>query len=661
MTDDDIKVANAFPSRSSQSALNIHDISSHHMTDDDIKVANALLSPSSQSVLNIHDKSYHMTSDIHKNVFARPSNAENYHQINTGTYNNAHVGHDFFRNHMPNSSHSLDTMQQNPQNVQSQANHQNYYSYSNRPISSNLPTNYFPQNNQNIRTNSSINQGFTQPPPLYVATSRNIPINSNSIPNFNQPYMQQQHVTYPNRLPNVPISSALPNINFPPNISVNVADTQHWPTINSFDNPYNVQFPTSSSNIYHFNQMRDTLPPISGQGNTQFKNVPRSLTFNGTTSWITFKQKLIYFFNKNAISDLNSIKYYLTMILEGSAADYFSFLDSTTTFENLTHILNLLEQRFDDRDLAESALVHFQTMYQKKGEDIKMWGERCRKIAHEAFPNLSAVEIERQVIIRFCLALQDKSAAMHLSMINHSTLASAMKSYRVYLYAKNATNNLTLSNNSDPDSDLKTLHLENNSNIDSPDSIRVVSDRQMRDLNMRNNNNKSELDYLANWLKKVSDKVDKLLSNNPQDEGFQSKTPNKQDNIYQKREYNSRNASPTQSPNNSDTRKIQFKSYPNRASSYDHDRSYGMQRSQQQQGYRYRSPSPYYNNNDSRSRSLDRTNNYRRRFDSPRPNFRNNNNDKPFFDNKEVRESSNIRQLHDDSDENLAKVTDPKA
>ena len=152
-----------------------------------------------------------------------------------------------------------------------------------------------------------------------------------------------------------------------------------------------------------------------------------------------------------------------------------------------------------------------------------------------------------------------------------------------------------------------------------------------------------------------------MLSNNPQDEGFQSKTPNKQDNIYQKREYNSRNASPTQSPNNSDTRKIQFKSYPNRASSYDHDRSYGMQRSQQQQGYRYRSPSPYYNNNDSRSRSLDRTNNYRRRFDSPRPNFRNNNNDKPFFDNKEVRESSNIRQLHDDSDENLAKVTDPKA
>ena len=67
-------------------------------------------------------------------------------------------------------------------------------------------------------------------------------------------------------------------------------------------------------------------------------------------------------------------------------------------------------------------------------------GGRCRKIAHEAFPNLSAVEIERQVIIRFCLALQDKSAAMHLSMINHSTLASAMKSYRVYLYAKNATN-----------------------------------------------------------------------------------------------------------------------------------------------------------------------------------------------------------------------------
>ena len=44
VTDDDIKVANAFPSRSSQSALNIHDISSHHMTDDDIKVANALLS-----------------------------------------------------------------------------------------------------------------------------------------------------------------------------------------------------------------------------------------------------------------------------------------------------------------------------------------------------------------------------------------------------------------------------------------------------------------------------------------------------------------------------------------------------------------------------------------------------------------------------------------
>ena len=98
--------------------------------------------------------------------------------------------------------------------------------------------------------------------------------------------MQQPHVIYPDRLLNMPRSSAILNINIPPNIPVGMVDT--WPTINPFNNPNNIQFPvSSSSNIYNFNQMLDTLPPISGQSNTQFKNVPRSLTLNGTTSWIT--------------------------------------------------------------------------------------------------------------------------------------------------------------------------------------------------------------------------------------------------------------------------------------------------------------------------------------------------------------------------------------
>ena len=563
-----------------------------------------------------------------------------------------------------------------PQNVQ------NNYNMSAESMQQQIrPPNY--NNSSNSKYNNQIPnyQFMTSQPSTQIAPNLlsqqvqgqlpNMQAPFNNIPLYNPPTSGNFLNSFPGsnitNQPNFPIIP-LPNPNVP-----------MWPNMINYNQPQSYNTP------FQFQQVQDALPNFDNRGRSEVKYVPRSLTYNGTTSWTTFKNKFLSFLNQSNINDLKTTIFFFTMCFEGNAADYWNYLTQSTHFVDLNHILMLLEQRFDDKILAQSALVQFHGISQAKNENIKDWGDRCWKIAHMAFPNQSTAEIERQVILRFSLALYDKDAAQHLACQEHPTLASAIKSFQIYNFSKKATQKIENTDKNDDTTHTTPnactlLELTNDKkSSDDIDSIQVVTDRQFRDLSMSNRSNSSQLDYLANWVKNISDKVNRMNSQKLDykfdKENAQFSPYNRQfsrNNNFGDYKYNSRNNSPSfyksdrqHFENNSGQNNYQ-KDKKDNSESFDKNQSKStdISRNYNDSKIRDRSFSPNsrnYNDSFDRGRSFDRSTNFRRRFDSPRPSFSNNYRSRSMDDRNKNIDSRQI-SIKESSQESLAKVRlDPKA
>ena len=273
--------------------------------------------------------------------------------------------------------------------------------------------------------------------------------------------------------------------------------------------------------------------------------LPRGLEFDGTTSWRTFKSKFVSFLVQFAIHDKNSVLYYFSMALSGRAGNFFSRIKDSVHLHNIDDLFRHMEDRFDDNQLSQTALVQFQTVRQERDEPVKVWADRVWSLAYQAFPSLPPSEIERQVILRFSLALYNKDAARHLSSQEFKSLSDVMKAYEIFDYASRATRDAYDNSKPDPKSRLRKLVDE--------DAVKVnaVSDKDFNDLIESFRGQKAQIQFLTNWMKRLADRFklfDKSSNNDNSRSSLRSNSNDKSDQSSPGTQNKVRFSSPARNP-----------------------------------------------------------------------------------------------------------------
>ncbi len=191
-------------------------------------------------------------------------------------------------------------------------------------------------------------------------------------------------------------------------------------------------------------------------------HVPKTLVFDGSKSWKTFSQTFQLFLYQFQIEDIQTQMYYFTNALTGQAADYFARMSRNKGFYDIRQAFDVMAERFDDKELSESALMQFSILTQKEGEDINDWADRVWELAYDAYPDLyphQIYQVERNVVQQFTLGLRDKKALRHVAGKHCENMSAARNAYKVYTFTRLASGEETKA---------KSVHFVNS--VGQPDS-----------------------------------------------------------------------------------------------------------------------------------------------------------------------------------------------
>ncbi|MCP3871288.1 MAG: hypothetical protein GY703_24950 [Gammaproteobacteria bacterium] len=164
--------------------------------------------------------------------------------------------------------------------------------------------------------------------------------------------------------------------------------------------------------------------------------LPKNLTFDGSKSWKTFAHNFKLFLDQYEVTDLKTQVFHFTSALSGQAADYFARVSQRRTLYDIRQAYDIMEERFDDKELSEAALFQFSSLTQTEGEDIKEWADRVWFLAIRAYPDLEPHQVERNVIQRFTLGLRDREALRHIAGKHCDSMSAALNAYKVYDYTR---------------------------------------------------------------------------------------------------------------------------------------------------------------------------------------------------------------------------------
>ena len=163
--------------------------------------------------------------------------------------------------------------------------------------------------------------------------------------------------------------------------------------------------------------------------------IPRFLTFDGTGNYRTFEMKFNDFIGNVGLDTKQAILL-LGQVLQGRAADFFQREKERQKFKDVSDALKYVRDRYEDRELPAQSLLRLNSAVQLEGEDVRTWSERVRELAYKALPTSEAREVERQVVIRFCLGLKNKEAARHIKCQSPDNMHDALSHFDIFTYAE---------------------------------------------------------------------------------------------------------------------------------------------------------------------------------------------------------------------------------
>ena len=184
-------------------------------------------------------------------------------------------------------------------------------------------------------------------------------------------------------------------------------------------------FPLSNSNF--------------GRGRFPTKStiLPKSITFDGKSSWKAFYAKFNSYANECDWGPKQR-KSQLCWCLEGKASEYFALIIDREPDISFASLISKLDKRFALQEHPEVSQMHFQYARQSPDESSVEWADRLLTLASRAFPGLPDDYVNRQIVMRFCLGGYDKEAGQFALNSRPQTIDETLDLVRWYQHTHRA-------------------------------------------------------------------------------------------------------------------------------------------------------------------------------------------------------------------------------
>jgi hypothetical protein len=138
-------------------------------------------------------------------------------------------------------------------------------------------------------------------------------------------------------------------------------------------------------------------------------NTAQAPTFDGKTSWSTFRRQFETVAEHNMWSDREKSTFLITA-LKGRAADVLAGIPINTPYEDT---LQTLEDQFGDQHFAAAYRCQLTTRRQKAGESLQEFATAIELLAHRAYPTLPEEHIGREAAKAFAHGVDDHDIKMY--------------------------------------------------------------------------------------------------------------------------------------------------------------------------------------------------------------------------------------------------------
>ena len=155
--------------------------------------------------------------------------------------------------------------------------------------------------------------------------------------------------------------------------------------------------------------------------------LPRSISFDGRTSWHSFLRKFTSYAASCHWSPSECLDV-LGWCLEGSASDCFSNLRDMGT-ESYYPMLTEMGRRFGVTRFPEEAIAEFQTARQLPEESLLAWSDRLQALFHEAF-GCDRRGDDTQMVLQLCQGCIDKAAGLTALNKHPKSVEEALEAIR---------------------------------------------------------------------------------------------------------------------------------------------------------------------------------------------------------------------------------------
>ena len=156
------------------------------------------------------------------------------------------------------------------------------------------------------------------------------------------------------------------------------------------------------------------------------RSMPRSLAFDGTGHWYTFKRKLLHFIKMYNLSESDSLSC-LIYSLSGSAGQLFAALDENRDELSFQELLDKLDQTYGNLQTELMSEKEFETAMQNKDESLQQWADRVQRLGCRAFKSLPPAYEQSKVVHKFCQGLNNSRLGYELIMREPKTLPDVLR------------------------------------------------------------------------------------------------------------------------------------------------------------------------------------------------------------------------------------------
>ena len=163
--------------------------------------------------------------------------------------------------------------------------------------------------------------------------------------------------------------------------------------------------------------------------------IPRSVSFNGKGNWSCFKTKFCTFISHHECNEDTKLVY-LSMALEDQASIFYEKRNDQKNFTKLSLALTELENRFENPDRENAAMLQLKNTYQFEEENGRDFEDRLFELAYRAYPGRRVEHIEREVLCQFLIGLYDSKAQSYLTLNEPRDLTAAHDMIAKLAYSK---------------------------------------------------------------------------------------------------------------------------------------------------------------------------------------------------------------------------------